>query len=306
MLKLAIVNLILVYGSMLIGVEAFANNESNQSQSNQIQVLASNKSTWVNFDWNNPVQERLFKANGLELSNATTSSGTKILKKGNIQIRDVYSEISFTEKKDSKNRSQYKFLIYNKGFCDQLESWAQEAFGVPANKIDASYVILGNAKAVDRIYQWNLGNKTVATLECAGLLSDDAAKDGKTAQISMLTFSDPQDQKRLTPLIYLNCKIRPKENQKSSAKTEETSIEFVINEFNGKVMNKKFEPVANGVEITSSLIKFNFLGSKNRIVKTEINRSNGSYTGLIEHLQSTQEKLNLTGQCDAIKQTQMF
>jgi hypothetical protein len=279
------------------------------NQINRVSELIREKSTWANFDWKKPEDSKLVKANGwdsdgYEKKSDKPESNLKIVKRADIQIEDVWSEINYSERKDSQYRNYSVFVIYNSGFCNQLESWAQKVFGSPSIKIDTSYTLMDGLRAVNRDYQWNIGQKTTAILNCAGLLNADAVRDGKSSLISVLTITAYQDQRHLKQLIYLDCKVKQKAVQQASKNQDETLLQLVINENNNRVMNRMFEPIASDVELSTTFIKFNFLGSKNRKIKTEIDRLSGSYTGVLQIEDANNQNLksvNLVGRCEATK-----
>lgn len=295
----------------LAGTCKEANSQPTKSSNElrRVSELISEKSTWENFDWKKPETSMLLNSKGwdegeLEKSPSTPQSNLKLLKRAYIQIGNIQSEIEYQEAKDSQYRSYPLFLLYNSGFCNQLETWGQKTFGTPSAKIDTSYNLLDGLRAVNRDYQWNIGNKTIATLNCVGFVDADSVKDGKSALVSLLKITAYQNQKLLKPLIYLDCKIRQKESQQASKRGEEIQLELIINENHNRVLNREFMPIAGEVELSPSSIKFNFWGSKNRKIKTEINRLDGSYRGTLQVSDANQQNLqdiNLVGRCEAIK-----
>lgn len=277
---------------------------SNPIQSHNLIEALENKVWWGQMNWNNPESSKLFDSGGWGNYRGESLEEAKILKAGNVVIDGVPSTVQLLSKNNIKANSLYQINIYNDGYCSKLLNWTKGVIGSPARQIDLSYQIIGATMAVDKSYQWDIDNQTRATLHCAGLVPESSRERGQDSNVALLAITSIDNQDRIKPIIYLSCKIKPKDQVSDPKKVEETNLQFVVSESAKKIMNLKYEPIANDVFMSDNFISFNFFASKGRTIKTEINRVSGEYSGILQINDPSNRLLNkmhLVGRCEGVK-----
>lgn len=277
---------------------------SNPIQSHNLIEALENKVWWGQMNWNNPESSKLFDSGGWSNYRGESLEEAKILKAGNVVIDGVPSTVRLLSKNNIKANSLYQINIYNDGYCSKLLNWTKGVIGSPARQIDLSYQIIGATLAVDKSYQWDIDNQTRATLHCAGSVPESSRERGQDSNVALLAITSIDNQDRIKPIIYLSCKIKPKDQISDPKKVEEANLQFVVSESAKKIMNLKYEPIANDVFMSDNFISFNFFASKGRTIKTEINRVSGEYSGILQINDPSNRLLNkmhLVGRCEGVK-----
>jgi len=285
------------------------NANPSKLESGDIGTILGNKKLLEKINWGEPTSSEIFKNRDWKNFDGESNPNTKILKKSNFVFENIEYEVRLINVGLNSTSSWYQITVFQRqpehSNCQSAIHWLSRTLGPSDKNQDISYNMTSDGasgsftRATDITQQWNIQKNTRVTLSCAGLTAKDRS-NGEHMQVVNIVFSSQNNQDRIKDLIHLECRIGLKESGNNPKKSEDVSREFVISENAKKVMNAEYEPVANNVEIGSKEIKFDLWASKNRIIRSEINRATGAFSGrlLLDNSDTLGRPVTLVGSCD--------
>lgn len=285
------------------------NANPSKIEGGDIGTILGNKKLLEKINWSDPSSSELFKSRDWKNYDGESNPNTKILKKSNFVFENIEYEVNFINVGINSASPWYQITAFQKqpehSNCQSAIHWLGKTLGPPDKTQDISYNLTSDratgsfTRATDITQQWNVQKNTRVTLSCAGLTAKHRS-NGEHMQVVNIVFSSQNNQDRIKDLIHLVCRIGLKESDNNPKKSEDVSREFVISENAKKVMNAEYEPVANNVEIGSKEIKFDLWANKNRIIRSEINRATGAFSGklLLDNSDTLGRPVTLAGSCD--------